>query len=253
MQDPYSAMMHRDERFLKPYGSRSGGSMPSSSSSYYGMPFPSASHTMTQSDLASIMNNPVTSNSGLDFTSLSMVPNGQSSLHSSHLAHMNTPGPAHSHSHPQSTPLSIPRSHSMSMMDMPLPTSSPIPSENLVKTESDIPPLETSNHSHSSPSSSTGTPSTPLDLASPDADDDNRMPPKKRQHTVPETQKDELYWEKRKKNNDSARRSREARRLKEEQIALRVVFLEQENLQLRTEVSLLKSEIEKLRCMLYNP
>ena len=77
------------------------------------------------------------------------------------------------------------------------------------------------------------------------------IPPKKRAFSD-DQQKDEGYWDKRKKNNESAKRSREARRIKEEQIALRVVYLEQENLQLRTEVSLLKSEIEKLRCMLYN-
>ena len=78
------------------------------------------------------------------------------------------------------------------------------------------------------------------------------MPPKKRPIAIPEKLKDSQYWEKRKKNNESARRSRESRRIKEDQIAMRVVYLEQENLQLRTEVSLLKSEIEKLRCMLYN-
>jgi hypothetical protein len=83
-------------------------------------------------------------------------------------------------------------------------------------------------------------------------EDDSGIPPKKRALNVPEEQRDDCYWEKRKKNNESAKRSREARRMKEEQIALRVVYLEQENLQLRTEVSLLKSEIEKLRCMLYN-
>ena len=86
-------------------------------------------------------------------------------------------------------------------------------------------------------------------------DDDSstsRMPPKKRPLSVPEDAKDACYWEKRKKNNESAKRSRDARRMKEEQIAMRVVYLEQENLQLRTEVSLLKNEIEKLRCMLYN-
>ena len=76
--------------------------------------------------------------------------------------------------------------------------------------------------------------------------------PKKRSHSVPTEMKDNSYWDKRKKNNESAKRSREARRMKEEQIAMRVVYLEQENLQLRTEVSLLKTEIEKLRCMLYN-
>lgn len=80
-----------------------------------------------------------------------------------------------------------------------------------------------------------------------------KLPPKKRVNSVPDERKDIQYWEKRKKNNESAKRSRDARRMKEEQIAMRVVYLEQENLQLRTEVSLLKSEIEKLRCMLYNP
>ena len=79
-----------------------------------------------------------------------------------------------------------------------------------------------------------------------------QIPPKKRALAVPQELKDETYWDKRQKNNDSAKRSREARRMKEEQIAMRVVYLEQDNLQLRTEVSLLKSEIEKLRCMLYS-
>ena len=78
------------------------------------------------------------------------------------------------------------------------------------------------------------------------------VPPKKRSHSVPDEAKDACYWEKRKKNNESAKRSRDTRRMKEEQIAMRVVYLEQENLQLRTETSLLKGEIEKLRCMLYN-
>lgn len=84
------------------------------------------------------------------------------------------------------------------------------------------------------------------------SEEDIGVPPKKRAHMSSEENRDEAYWEKRKKNNESAKRSREARRMKEEQIALRVVYLEQENLQLRTEVSLLKGEIEKLRCMLYN-
>lgn len=80
----------------------------------------------------------------------------------------------------------------------------------------------------------------------------SQIPPKKRALAVPLELKDDTYWDKRQKNNDSAKRSREARRMKEEQIAMRVVYLEQDNLQLRTEVSLLKSEIEKLRCMLYS-
>ena len=38
---------------------------------------------------------------------------------------------------------------------------------------------------------------------------------------VPDEAKDDRYWDKRCKNNFAARRSREARRLKENQIALR--------------------------------
>jgi len=48
--------------------------------------------------------------------------------------------------------------------------------------------------------------------------------------------KDEKYWENRTKNNVAARRSREARRLKENQIALRAAFLEKENSSLKKQV-----------------
>lgn len=45
-----------------------------------------------------------------------------------------------------------------------------------------------------------------------------------------------------KKNNVAARRSREARRLKENQIALRTAYLEKENNGLRVELDQAKSE-----------
>jgi len=64
--------------------------------------------------------------------------------------------------------------------------------------------------------------------------------------------KDEAYWERRRKNNEAAKRSRDARRAKEDEIAIRAAFLEQENLKLRFEVCALKSEAAKLRCMLYS-
>ncbi|XP_071518764.1 uncharacterized protein [Panulirus ornatus] len=67
-----------------------------------------------------------------------------------------------------------------------------------------------------------------------------------------DTVKDEAYWERRRKNNEAAKRSRDARRAKEDEIAIRAAFLEQENLKLRVEVASLKSETAKLRCMLYN-
>ena len=68
---------------------------------------------------------------------------------------------------------------------------------------------------------------------------------------MPVEHKDNQYWEKRKKNNESAKRSRDVRRSKEEHISIRVIYLEQENLQLRTECALLRNETEKLRSMLY--
>ena len=54
-------------------------------------------------------------------------------------------------------------------------------------------------------------------------------------YVIPE-KKDEKYWEKRNKNNVAARRSREARRLKENQISLRTAYLEQENASLKSTV-----------------
>jgi hypothetical protein len=53
---------------------------------------------------------------------------------------------------------------------------------------------------------------------------------------VPDEQKDCRYWSKRQKNNDAARMSREARRLKENQIALRAAFLERENSASQTQI-----------------
>ncbi|KAL1246532.1 hypothetical protein QQF64_034666 [Cirrhinus molitorella] len=59
---------------------------------------------------------------------------------------------------------------------------------------------------------------------------------------VPEEAKDEKYWSRRKKNNTAAKRSRDARRLKENQIAVRASFLERENAALRQEVAELRKD-----------
>lgn len=45
---------------------------------------------------------------------------------------------------------------------------------------------------------------------------------------VPEDLKDDKYWARRRKNNMAAKRSRDARRVKENQIAMRAAFLENE-------------------------
>lgn len=54
-----------------------------------------------------------------------------------------------------------------------------------------------------------------------------------KQVVTPDNKKDDHYWAKRSKNNFAAKRSREARRLKENQIALRASYLEKENIQLK--------------------
>uniref|UniRef100_A0A3Q0SYY4 TEF transcription factor, PAR bZIP family member a n=1 Tax=Amphilophus citrinellus TaxID=61819 RepID=A0A3Q0SYY4_AMPCI len=67
---------------------------------------------------------------------------------------------------------------------------------------------------------------------------------------VPEDQKDDKYWQRRKKNNVAAKRSRDARRLKENQITVRAAFLERENTALRTEVAELRKECGRYKNVL---
>ncbi|XP_007251332.3 TEF transcription factor, PAR bZIP family member a isoform X1 [Astyanax mexicanus] len=67
---------------------------------------------------------------------------------------------------------------------------------------------------------------------------------------VPEEHKDEKYWQRRKKNNIAAKRSRDARRLKENQITVRAAFLERENTALRQEVSELRKDFGRCKTTL---
>merc|ERR1711981_1141260 len=69
---------------------------------------------------------------------------------------------------------------------------------------------------------------------------------KKRKSYVSPDRKDEKYWEKRGKNNVAARRSREARRLKENQIALRTAYLEKQNTGLKAALNEVNFKNEKL-------
>ena len=62
--------------------------------------------------------------------------------------------------------------------------------------------------------------------------------------------KDEKYWARRRKNNLAAKRSRDARRMKENQIALRADFLERESEQLKKQIEDLKRENQKLKMKL---
>uniref|UniRef100_T1K2S8 BZIP domain-containing protein n=1 Tax=Tetranychus urticae TaxID=32264 RepID=T1K2S8_TETUR len=68
-------------------------------------------------------------------------------------------------------------------------------------------------------------------------------------HT-PNPLKDARYWARRVKNNMAAKRSREARRLKENQIVLRASYLEKENESLKLELQKLREENDQLKKML---
>ncbi|XP_060760301.1 HLF transcription factor, PAR bZIP family member a [Neoarius graeffei] len=73
---------------------------------------------------------------------------------------------------------------------------------------------------------------------------------KARKVFIPEDMKDDKYWARRRKNNVAAKRSRDARRLKENQIAIRAAFLEKENAALRQEVAELRKELGRCRNIL---
>lgn len=61
---------------------------------------------------------------------------------------------------------------------------------------------------------------------------------------------DEKYWTRRYKNNEAAKRSRDARRLKENQISVRAAYLERENAALRQEVAEMRKELGRCRSIL---
>lgn len=59
--------------------------------------------------------------------------------------------------------------------------------------------------------------------------------------------KDDKYWARRRKNNIAAKRSRDARRVKENQIAIRASYLERENDTLRKQLDDSKRETKALK------
>ncbi|CAL4086606.1 unnamed protein product, partial [Meganyctiphanes norvegica] len=70
---------------------------------------------------------------------------------------------------------------------------------------------------------------------------------KSRKQFVPSEMKDEKYWARRQKNNVAAKQSRDARRMKENQIAMRTTYLENENTQLGLELEQANALIESLK------
>ena len=75
------------------------------------------------------------------------------------------------------------------------------------------------------------------------------LPFKKRARAVPLEQKDSAYYEKRARNNESAKRSRDCRRMKEQQIQERVTYLEHENSRLLMENQALRYQLSQLHAL----
>ena len=64
--------------------------------------------------------------------------------------------------------------------------------------------------------------------------------PRGEKKPIPTDQKDNRYYERRKRNNLAAKKSRDQRKMREDAIAIRASFLEKENSVLRTQVSALR-------------
>ncbi|XP_034479574.1 D site-binding protein [Drosophila innubila] len=67
---------------------------------------------------------------------------------------------------------------------------------------------------------------------------------------IPDAQKDAKYYERRKRNNEAAKKSRDARKIREDRIAFRAALLEQENSILRAQVLALRDELQTVRQLL---
>jgi hypothetical protein len=80
-------------------------------------------------------------------------------------------------------------------------------------------------------------------------DTTNRMVFKKHSRTIPVEEKDAGYFEKRARNNESAKRSRDTRRTKEQQIQDRVNFLEHENSRLLMENQAIRYQLSQLHTL----
>lgn len=63
---------------------------------------------------------------------------------------------------------------------------------------------------------------------------------RRKREFIPEEKKDAMYWEKRRKNNEAAKRSREKRRVNDYVLETRLVSLSEENARLRAELLALK-------------
>lgn len=68
------------------------------------------------------------------------------------------------------------------------------------------------------------------------------FPSRKQREFIPEAKKDESYWDRRRRNNEAAKRSREKRRMNDMVLESRVLELSKENALLRAELATLKEK-----------
>ena len=66
------------------------------------------------------------------------------------------------------------------------------------------------------------------------------MPCRRKREFIPEEKKDTQYWERRRKNNEAAKRSREKRRVNDMVLENKLMALGQENAVLKAELLALK-------------
>ncbi|XP_002733842.1 uncharacterized protein LOC100377224 [Saccoglossus kowalevskii] len=86
-------------------------------------------------------------------------------------------------------------------------------------------------------------------ISNEDIDENSCLSKKERaeKQPVPDEQKDHRYFERRRRNNAAAKRSRDARRLREEEMSLRISQLEHENSFLRSQLAAMREKAESLR------
>merc|ERR1711884_426879 len=74
--------------------------------------------------------------------------------------------------------------------------------------------------------------------------------PRGEKKPIPEDLKDGKYFERRKRNNLAAKKSRDQRKVRESQVCQRATLLEKENAVLRAQVGTLRDEAGSLRSLL---
>ncbi|XP_067928617.1 transcription factor ces-2-like [Watersipora subatra] len=75
----------------------------------------------------------------------------------------------------------------------------------------------------------------------------NQKRPRSEKKPIPRDQKDNKYFERRKRNNQAAKKSRDARKAREDDIAIRATYLEKENAVLRAQTATLREEAHSLK------